>query len=329
MNKKWIVFLITIIGLVVLAACGQDNDASGQENTASEETEETSKEANEEAETRTIEYLGETYTVPSDVERIVITGAMEAMEDAVVMDVEPVGAVTIAGEFPDIYADVMGNAESIGEKQEPNFEKILELQPDVILGSSKFPEEVVGKLEQIATTILVSHISSDWEANLHLMGALSGKEEQADQILADYKTDIETANDSLTEKLSGQKVVAIRIRGGQMFIYPPDIYFNAVLYDELGLEVPGAVEKAETQEAISVEQLAEMNPDYVFMQIQENGSGEGNKAFEELQENPIIQNITAFNDDQVFVNVVDPLLEGGPVYSRILFLEQLQEKLAE
>lgn len=326
MNKK-LLLLVSVLFFFVLAACGQDNEISGQdEETTNAESSQEMEATNEEG-TRTIEYLEKEYTVPNQVERIVITGAMEAMEDAVILEVEPTGAITVAGEFPDIYANVMGNTESIGEKQEPNFEKILELQPDVILGTTKFPEEVVEKLEKIAPTILVSHISSDWEANLNLMGELAGKEEQADQVLETYKADIETAKNSLTETLSGQKVAAIRLRGGQMFVYPQDVFFNAVLYNELGLEVPEEVEKAEAQEAISVEQLADMNPDYVFMQILEGENQENNEAFEDIKNNSIIQNVEAFKNDHVYVNVVDPLLEGGPAYSRILFLEQLKKEL--
>lgn len=329
MNKKSLLILFSIVFFTVLAACGQSSDSSEteEENKAEAGKEETA--AAEEGATQTIEYLGETYTIPANTERIVITGAMEAMEDAVLLGVSPVGAVTVAGEFPDVYSSAMENAESIGEKQEPNFEKILELQPDVILGTTKFPEEVVEKLEKIAPTILVSHISSDGKANLQLMAALAGKEAQADQILAEYEENVEAAKSTLTEQLADEKAAAVRIRGGEMFVYPEDVFFNTVLYGELGLAVPEEVQKAEAQEAISVEQLADMNPDYLFLQIPEGADGENNQIYEDMKENPIFQNVEAFKNNHVYVNVVDPLLEGGPIYSRVLFLEQLRDKIEE
>ncbi|MDL4842369.1 ABC transporter substrate-binding protein [Aquibacillus rhizosphaerae] len=335
--KKIIMFMLAL--LIILAGCGQDSDVTQGETTTNEneeqagtkEAEETSEEesTDDSATERTIDYLGESYTVPANVERIVITGAMEAMEDAVVLEVEPVGAVTVAGEFPEIYQSAMGNAESIGEKQQPNFEKILELEPDVILGTTKFPEEVVKNLEKIATTILVSHVSSNWEDNLHLMAQLGGKDDTAEDLLAEFNENIEIAKDTILEDLEGKKVVALRIRGGQVFMYAPELFFNPLLYDQLGLEVADLISKAEVQEAISVEQLADMNPDYIFMQIQDSGTDESSKAFEDLKNNPIVQNITAFQEDQVYENVVNPLLEGGPLYSRMLFLEQVQAKLSK
>ncbi|GEN86816.1 ABC transporter substrate-binding protein [Oceanobacillus sp. FSL W8-0428] len=328
MNKKFLSIFISIVFFIMLAACGQNSDSPEKDENKAEAGEEETA-APEENATQTIEYLGEEYTVPANVERIVITGAMEAMEDAVLLEVNPVGAVTVAGEFPEVYSSAMGNAESIGEKQEPNFEKILELQPDVILGTTKFPEEVIEKLEKIAPTILVSHISSDGEANLQLMAALAGKEEQADQILTEYQENVEAAKSTLTEQLADEKAAAVRIRGGEMFVYPEDVFFNTVLYGELGLEVPEEVQKAEAQEAISVEQLADMNPDYLFLQIPEGADGESSQIYEDIQANPILQNVEAFKNDHVYVNVVDPLLEGGPIYSRVLFLEQLRNKIEE
>ncbi|KOY82128.1 ABC transporter substrate-binding protein [Lysinibacillus macroides] len=331
MKKKF--FFISLIALftLILAACGEKKEAeeNSSADTTSEEaapTKDTSKEDNG---TRTIQYLGESYEVPEKVERIVVTGAMEAMEDMVVLDVHPVGAIAVGGEFPELYASVTDEAESIGEKIKPNFEKILELKPDVILGSTKFPEEVKSKLEKIAPTILVSHISTNWEANLNLLAELSGKQAEAEKVLTTYKSDIEAAKSTLTEKLQGETVAAIRIRGGQAYVYPKEVFFNAVLYEELGLEVPDAIAKAKAQEAISVEQLAEMNPDYLFVQFSADENADAPNAVEDLKKNPIIQNINAFKNDQVFVNIVDPLMEGGPAYSRIEFLKGVQQNLTK
>ncbi|RFB32467.1 ABC transporter substrate-binding protein [Brevibacillus sp. VP] len=328
MNKKLMLVGLIALFMLVLAACGGEkpNEASS----TSSNNKETARAEVDNAgasKTRTIEYLGEKYTVLQKVEKIVITGAMEAMEDAVVLDVHPVGAISIGGKFPEMFASVTGKSESIGEKQEPNFEKILLLKPDVILGSSKFQKEAVEKLQKIAPTILVSHIATDWESNLKLMAELTGKQAEADKILSQYETDTQAVKALLKEKLQGKKVAAVRIRGSQVFVYPKDVYFNPVLYDEIGLEVPQQISMAKTQEAISIEQLAEMNPDYLFVQFSTSETQDAKHAFEDLKKNPVIQNLNAFKQDHVYVNVVDPLMEGGPAYSRIKFLEGVQKHL--
>ena len=331
MKKKFLFISYIALFTLILAACGEKKAVveESSTDTPKEEVTQTKEESTNENGTRTIEYLGESYEVPEKVERIVVTGAMEAMEDMVVLDVHPVGAIAIGGKFPEFYASVTDKAESIGEKIKPNFEKILELNPDVILGSTKFPEEVQSKLEKIAPTILVSHISTNWESNLNLLAELTGKQADAEKILSTYKADIEAAKSTLTEKLQDQKVAAIRIRGGQAYVYPKEVFLNAVLYGELGLAVPNEVAKAKSQEAISVEQLADMNPDYLFVQFSTDENADAPNALEDFKKNPIIQNITAFKNDQVFVNVLDPLMEGGPAYSRIKFLEAIQQNLVK
>lgn len=331
MKKKFLFISYIALFILILAACGEKKAVieESSTDTPKEEVTQTKEESTNENGTRTIEYLGESYEVPEKVEKIVVTGAMEAMEDMVVLDVHPVGAIAIGGKFPELYASVTDKAESIGEKIKPNFEKIVELNPDVILGSTKFPEEVQSKLEKIAPTILVSHISTNWESNLNLLAELTGKQAAAEKILSTYKADIEAAKSTLTEKLQDQKVAAIRIRGGQSYVYPKEVFLNAVLYGELGLAVPDEVAKAKSQEAISVEQLADMNPDYLFVQFSTEENADAPNALEDFKKNPIIQNINAFKNDQVFVNVLDPLMEGGPAYSRIKFLEAIQQNLVK
>ncbi|AIQ17355.1 iron-uptake system-binding protein [Paenibacillus sp. FSL H7-0357] len=330
--------LIALFVLVLTACGGNGNNtpANGAANAAetataapaatAEATAEASP-AVTEAGTRTIEYLGEQYTVPASAERIVITGAMEAMEDALVLDVHPVGAITFSGEFPERFAAITDKAESIGEKTEPNFETILKLKPDVILGTTKFKPEVVEQLKKIAPLIQVSHIASNWEANLNLMAELTGKQEQAAAEIAKYQAALENAKAELGEKLKDQKVVAIRIRAGQMFIFPAAVFVNPILYNDLGLSVPAEVEAAKAQEGISVEQLASMNPDILFIQFAADENAETATALEDLQSNPIIQKINAMKNNKTFVNVIDPLSEGGPAWSRIQFLQAAVEQL--
>lgn len=325
MMKKQLSFLLFgLMAILVLVACTDTKEVE-EIPQGDEKESNVAKESSIQNGMKEITYLGNTYSVPEKVERIVIAGTMEAMEDATALNIEPVGAITVAGEFPEIFKAAMGKAESIGEKQQPNFEKILELQPDVILGTTKFPDEVVQKLEEISTTILVSHISSNWQDNLMLMAQLGDKEEEAKALLAQYDKDLQSAKTTLKEEFENDTVMTLRIRGGQMYVYPEDVFFNPSLYNELGLEVPEVIQKAKTQEAISIEQLAQVNPDVLFIQVQQSGNQENEQAYETLKKNSIIQNITAFKNEHVYINIVDSLLEGGTVFSKIEFLKALQQ----
>lgn len=327
MKKRFNMLLGVILALtVVLSACGKENSSS--ESPAAQNSNQTAAEQPAEAaeqsassDTRVIKYLDQEYTLPAKVERIVITGAVEAMEDSIVLDVKPIGAISFSGKFPPLFESITTEAKSVGEKMEPNFETILSLQPDVILTSTKFKPEVNEKLEKIAPTIPYSHISTNWEANLRLLGELSGKEEQAEQEIAKYKADLDAAKSQIGENLKDKKVLAVRIRGGEVYIYPAGVFFNPVLYEDLGLAVPAEVQAAKAQELISKEKLAEMNPDYLFIQFSPDENMDTPKALDEFQQDPIMKSLNAFKNDKVFVNIVDPLAQGGTAYSKIEFLK--------
>ncbi|MBQ4899293.1 ABC transporter substrate-binding protein [Paenibacillus sp. Marseille-P2973] len=334
-QTKWIVGLLLVF-MLALTACGEKKETSGTASGNATANAETNVEASENSEaqqaqqeTRTVKYLDKEYTLPAKTERIVITGAVEAMEDSIVLDVKPVGAITFSGEFPELFQSITTDAESVGEKTEPNFETILALKPDVILGSTKFKPEVMEQLSKIAPTIPYSHVSTDWESNLQLLGELSGKQEQAKQTIEKYKADLETAKSQLSDTVKGGKVIALRIRAGELYIYPEKVFFNPVLYEELGFTVPAEVKAAKAQELVSKEKFAEMNPDYLFLQFSPDENKDTPNALEEFQNDPIIKNISAVKNGKLFVNVVDPLAQGGTAYSKIEFLKAAVSQLTK
>ncbi|OWA37217.1 iron-uptake system-binding protein [Saccharibacillus sp. O16] len=325
------ILFVLILTVGLLAACGKENQAQtsaeaaeGTSNTASGSAAAGDQAASGE---RTLTYLGKTYTVPAQAERIVITGSMEAMEDALTLDVHPVGAITYAGNFPEQFASITDSAKSIGEKTQPNFETILSLKPDVILGTTKFPEETTAQLEKIAPTILVSHISSNWQDNLKLMGELTGKEKQAQTAIDQYAADVQSAKSEIANKVEGKTVMAVRVRQGSLYVYPADVFVNAILYGDLGIAVPEIIASAKAQQEISVEQLAEINPDELFVQFSEQENGKAPQALDELQANPIVKQLKAYKDGTLYVNLMNPLSEGGPAWSRDQFLKAAVDKL--
>lgn len=314
--------LVGVLGMA-LVACGSDTTKTENTGTTTQDTKAP------EPTTKVVKYLGQDYELPAKTERIVITGAVEAMEDSVLLDVHPVGALTISGTYPPLFKSITDKAKPIGEKIEPNFEEILALKPDVILGSTKFKPEVLEQLKKIAPTIPYSHVSTDWEANMKLLGELSGKQKQADEEIAKYKKDLDAGKTAISAQVKDKKVLAIRLRTGKLYIYPEAVFFNPVLYGDLGMTAPNEVKAAKAQELISTEKFAEMNPDYVFIQFAADENKDTPKALEELQNNPIIKNINAFKNGKVFVNVVDPLLQGGTAYSKVEFLKAAVSNLSK
>lgn len=339
--NKWMAKGLLLLSLsLALTACGAGGakegadakNGSGTETTtpAASNTDNKDKESAPSGETKTITYLDQTYTIPAKKElRIVISGSMESMEDAVVLDAKPVGAISVSGQFPDLFKKATTEAVSVGEKMEPDYEGILKLKPDVILASTKFKPEAIENFKKITTTILVSHVSTNWEANLKLLAELTGKEKEAEEALNKYKADLDATKAKFGDKLKDKKVLAVRVRKGDLAIYPEGVFFNASLYNDLGLTAPAEVKAAKAQELISLEKFSEINPDYLFVQFSPDENKNTPKALEDLENNPIWKSVNAVKNGKVFVNVVDPLAQGGTALSKFLFLEAAVDKLSQ
>ncbi|MBU8698074.1 iron-hydroxamate ABC transporter substrate-binding protein [Bacillus pumilus] len=311
--KKWAAFLFICMVMIITSACG-----NGDQTTATTKKT-TSTETPAKAE---IEYLGKTYEVNTPAKRLVIAGSLESMEDAKLLGIHPIGASTVGGTFPSLFEDITSKTEGIGEKTEPNAEKILKLKPDVILGSTKFPPATIQKLAKIQTTIPVSHISSDWKANLILLGQLTGKETEVKTIIANYQKDLEKAKKTLKETSKNKTAIILRIRQGDLYVYPEDVYFNSTLYGDLGFTAPNEVKKAKAQSLLSLERLGELDPDYIFIQFSEEENASNPKALKDLESNQIWASLQAVKQGHVSENIVDPLLQGGTALSKTIFLEQ-------
>jgi len=327
MKKLLMISMIAILA-AALAACGSKADtATPKAETTTTSTAAEPAESKTDGATRVIQYLGQEYTVPAKVERIAITGTVESMEDALVLNVEPVGAMTSGGKFAEMFKPITSKSESTGEKIQLNFESILKMKPDVILSSSKFKPEVGEKLSKIAPTFPVSHLSENWDANLRLLAELTGKQDQAEQILKQYQDELEVTKGKIQATLKDKQVIAVRVRAGSLMLYSDKVFFNPLLYTDLGFTAPEEVKAAKGQETLSLEKLSEMNPDYIILQYSESENKATPTVMKDIEGNPIWKNLKAVKDNHVFVNLIDPDAQGGTAWSKINFLKALAEKL--
>ncbi|MEC0014541.1 ABC transporter substrate-binding protein, partial [Bacillus cereus] len=150
----------------------------------------------------------------------------------------------------------------------------------------------------------------------------------AEKIIKDYNSDAEKAKAKLGDKLKDKKVLVIRLRANELFLYPEGVYFNPVIYKDLGLTAPEQLKTVKAQEKISFEKLAELNPDYIFLQY-EASENKNPKVLEEIESNPIWQSMNAAKEKKVFVNVVDPMAQGGTAWSKTAFLKEAVKNLSK
>ncbi|MGM9929484.1 MAG: ABC transporter substrate-binding protein [Bacillus sp. (in: firmicutes)] len=322
MKKYWQIGAAALLSLS-LAACNTSEESSS---TKEEKPAETQKQ--EQATELKINYLENEYVFPNPVENIV-AASFESMEDSVALGIKPVGVLEVGGKVPEYLSELEG-ATLIGNKRAPNAETILSLDPDAIIGTSKWGEDTMAQMNKLATTLPYSHISANWKDNLLALAELTDKTEEAEKIIADYEQKAADTKEKIDNSdVSEKSVLMIRIRGGLMYVYPESVYFNPVLYQDLGLKVPEVVTKAEAQAEISLETLSEINPDIIFLQFEETENADTPSALEDLENNAIFNSLTASKNNEVYVNTIAPLAEGGTAWSKTKFLDIVEENLVK
>lgn len=325
--KKYITLFASAAIALSLTACS-DQGESKSSSSSNKENKTEQKGNSQESKEQTISYLGKDYNVPAKVNNIVLA-SLESMEDAAELGVKPAGVLEVNGKVPDYLAKDLGSPELIGDKFAPNNEAVLKTDPDVILASTKHGEDVISGLEKIQTTIPYSHLSENWDENLELMGKISGKESEAEKVISEYNDKAAKAKEELGDSMKDKKVLVLRIRGGNLAIYSPQVYLNSVLYEDLGLPIPEIVEKTKMQEELSLETLAKVDPDYIFLQFEDSENTDSKTALDDTLKDPIFKNIKAAKEDHVFVNTIDPLAQGGTAWSKNKFIDVAVDKLSK
>ncbi|MFF2290857.1 siderophore ABC transporter substrate-binding protein [Peribacillus butanolivorans] len=302
MIKKLSLLLLIAMLAVVAVACGSNN----------EKEESSPKKESAKSEEITVKHqLGET-KVKTNPEKVVVfdMGTLDTLDK---LGVE-VAAVPHDG-LPEYLSKYEGTTENAGGLKEPDFEKINEIAPDLILISGR-QSDAYEELSKIAPTVYVgvdtTKYMESFEENVTLLGKIFGKEKEAAKEFASVEENIT----ALKEKApTDKKGLIILASGGKVSAYGPDSRFG-IIHDVFG--VPAVDDKLEVSthgQSISFEYIAEKDPDYLFVVDRDAVAGDG-AAAKKTVENDIVKNTKAYKEGNIIY--LDPnywYLSGGGLES--------------
>ncbi|WP_412762379.1 siderophore ABC transporter substrate-binding protein [Peribacillus simplex] len=310
--KKLSLLLLVAMLAVVAVACGSDK----------EKEESSAKKENAKSEEITVKHqLGET-KVKTNPEKVVVfdMGALDTLDK---LGVE-VAAVPHDG-LPKYLSKYKGTTENAGGLKEPDFEKINEIAPDLILISGR-QSEAYEELSKIAPTVFVgvdtTKYMESFEENVTLLGKIFDKEDEAAKELASVEENIKALKEKAPTDKTGLIVLS---SGGKVSAYGPDSRFG-IIHDVFG--VPAVDDKLEVSthgQSISFEYIAEKNPDYLFVVDRDAVAGDG-AAAKKTVENDIVKNTKAFKEGNIIY--LDPnywYLSGGGLESVDAMVKEVSE----
>lgn len=251
--KKLLFLSIALLVMLALAACGSTEET----------TEEAGGSEGEASGAETIQYESEngTVEVPADPQRVV---ALAYGGNVMSLDVPLAGIDAWAIDNPN-YEPYLDGVEEVSEE---NLEKIIELDPDLIIGYSTLQN--VDKLEQIAPTVTFTYGKVDYLTQHLEIGKLLNKEDEAQAFVDDFKERAQAAGEEIKAEIGEDATVSvIENFDKQLYVYGDNWGRGTeILYQEMGLNMPEKVEELALEAGVhtfSLEVLPDFAGDYVVL----------------------------------------------------------------
>ncbi|AJD89912.1 ABC transporter substrate-binding protein [Jeotgalibacillus malaysiensis] len=291
-NLKKTLLPFTIAALA-LAACGSDEEST------SENTEPAEGSSSEE----TITYESENgpIEVPADPERIVVLSTYAG--NVLHLDEDIVGVDSWSASSPNYD---FGDAEEVSAE---NIEKIIELEPDLIIGLASEPN--LDQISEIAPTVTFTYGANSYLDQHIEIGKVLNKEEEATEWVEDFKQRAaETGEEIKAEIGEDATVTVIENFDKQLYVFGDNwARGTEILYQEMGLNMPEKVKEEALEPGyytLSSEVLPEFVGDYLIV----SRVADADNSFMETE---TYKNIPAVQNGNAFVADAEKFYFNDPI----------------
>lgn len=270
---KKILFTLTLLSVLIISAC------SGETETKEEVAD-------------TVTYQSETgpIEVPANPKRVILLSGFTG--NVLHLGVNIVGVDVWSKDNP-TFTEELKDVEEVSDE---SLEKILELEPDLIIGLNNIKN--IDKLSEIAPTVTYTWGKVDYLTQHLEIGKLLNKEKEAQEWVENFKKRTETIGDNIRAKIGEDATVTV------IESYEKDLYVfgdnwargTEILYQALQLKMPKKVEEMALESGyytLSAEVLPEYVGDYLILSKYTN-------ADSSFQQTAAYKNMPAVKNNHVF-----------------------------
>lgn len=286
--RQMAVVTAAVLAVAALVGCGSNQPTTSNDPAAEAPTASASAPNEEAGFPRTVEHaMGET-KIPAKPKRVVALDA-SMVDDALLLGTPVVGFTSyraIGDTLPDYLGDARDTlakgAQSVGTLEEPSLEKIIALQPDLILSAKVRHEKLYDKLSAIAPTVFSETTGPTWKKNIELIGTALGEETKATDELARYEKRAKAIGDAINAKASNPTISVVRFVDGPTRLYQKASFSGIVLQDA-GLARPAAQDVEDFALEISAEETLKADADDIFVTTYADEAGVSAKTKGQIQ----------------------------------------------
>jgi iron complex transport system substrate-binding protein len=266
--------------------------------------------------------MGQT-CIPETAQRVIALDTGE-VDNALALGAPVVGAPI--GDVLQYQAYLDGQLDGIsdtGTISEPNFEAILALDPDLIIGSKQRYEAIYDQLSAIAPTVFVESLRVPWQDNFRFHADALGLSAEAEELIAEYNAHVAEVQTALGDALDSTTISIIRFRPGQVRLYLKSSFIGYILQD-VGLPRPPAQDQDVFSAEISIEQMQDADAEYIFV----TGYDVEDSERAMFLESPLWQTLSAVQNEHVVDVNDDYWIAGLGIQAANLVLDDLVTLLA-
>lgn len=242
--------------------------------------------------TDTITYQSENgpIEVPANPKRVVVLSTFAG--DVMSLGVNLVGVDPWAKMNPRFHEKLKG----VEEVTDENIEKIIELNPDLIIGLTTIKN--VDKLKEIAPTVTYTYGKVDYLTQHLEIGKLLNKEKEAQTWINSFKERAQKAGKDIKAKIGENATVSVIEKSDKQIYVFGDNWGRGteILYQEMKLKMPEKVKETALKNGyypLSLEVLPDFSGDYIIF-------SKSNDTDNSFQETDRYRSIPAVKNNRVF-----------------------------
>ncbi|WP_024425489.1 siderophore ABC transporter substrate-binding protein [Bacillus safensis] len=312
--KKWIWMMTVLTAIVVLAACGNQGKTEGTK----EETVTVKDMLNKDG-----------VKIKKNPKKVVVfdMGSLDTL-DKLGVNVTALPKQVV----PKYLSKYEGDKyENVGGLKEPNFEKIAEIKPDLIIIQHR-QADAFDEFSKIAPTIYMdvdnANYMESFKKNATTLGKIFDKEDKVKEELAAIDQKVDALKKEAKElKKNGLVIMA---NDSKMTAFGPKSRYG-LIHDVFG--ITPADQKLEPSDkhgqSISYEYMVKTNPDYLFVVDRGAAIGEETSA-KQLVENDYVKSVKAVkNNHVVYLNSDMWYLSGGGLESFTAMIDEVKQGISQ
>lgn len=247
---------------------------------------------------------------------------VDAMGDEITLDKNPQKVICLYNSYLDLWYEAQGevigriktkgavpeeakDVEIVGTMSQPNAEKILSMQPDLVIltPSMKGQKEIIPILKDNKIPYLAVEYETfdEYMYIMRIFTALTNAEEaynekgikiekEINEIMSKIPTE---GNPSVLLMFASTKSVKVKLTNSTVGAMLDDLKANNIAYDAKLTE--------EKMEIFSMEKIIERNPDYILVQTMGDVEKIKDKLIKDVESNPAWKSLTAVKEGRYII----------------------------